>query len=110
MAKYRKKPVVIDAVQFDRRDSQLRKLIWTSKESVVIDAVQFDPHSSPWPDGIISWEKEVFQPRDMSWGYIQTLEGRMHVIAGDWIITGVAGERYPCKDVIFCQTYERVEE
>jgi len=44
----------------------------------------------------------------MSWGYIETLEGNHHVIAGDWIITGVKGEKYPCKDEIFKATYEPV--
>ncbi len=77
------------------------------KLPVVIDAVQFDPHSQPWPDGVIPWVAN--KPRDMSWGYIQTLEGKMHVIAGDWIITGVKGEKYPCKDDIFKATYEPVE-
>ena len=39
---------------------------------------------------------------------IPTLEGNMHVSDGDWIITGVKGERYPCKDDIFQTTYEKV--
>jgi len=46
----------------------------------------------------------------MSWGYIDTLEGKMHVIAGDWIITGIKGEKYNCKDDIFRATYEAVED
>ena len=41
---------------------------------------------------------------------IETLEGTMRADVGDWIITGVEGERYPCKDSIFRATYERVEE
>ena len=41
---------------------------------------------------------------------IITLEGRMHASIGDWIITGVNGEQYPCKPDIFEKTYERVEE
>jgi hypothetical protein len=40
--------------------------------------------------------------------YIPTLEGAMYLSPGDWIITGVAGERYPCKPDIFKATYERV--
>ncbi len=40
---------------------------------------------------------------------IDTLEGPLHVSEGDWIITGVKNERYPCKNDIFQQTYERVE-
>ena len=37
---------------------------------------------------------------------IETLEGVMHASAGDYIITGVEGERYPCKPDIFARTYE----
>lgn len=79
------------------------------KKPVVIDAEQFDPYKHPWPKGIIPWGRD-YRPRDMSWGYISTLEGRMHVLAGDWIITGVAGEVYPCKPEIFEATYEPVED
>ena len=62
MAKYRKKPVVIEAYQTDKGMD------------------------------------------------ICTLEGVMHADPGDWIITGVKGEMYPCKPDIFEKTYEKVEE
>ena len=39
---------------------------------------------------------------------IETLEGTMRAEVGDWIITGVKGERYPCKPDIFAATYEPV--
>lgn len=39
---------------------------------------------------------------------IQTLEGKMIASVGDWIITGVKGEKYPCKPDIFEATYEEV--
>ncbi len=42
-------------------------------------------------------------------GWIETLEGGHIVCPGDWVITGVKGERYPVKDEIFKATYERVE-
>ncbi len=38
-------------------------------------------------------------------GFIETLEGWLRVEPGDWIITGVAGEHYPCKHAIFAQLY-----
>ena len=41
---------------------------------------------------------------------IRTLEGDMRAEPGDWIITGVKGEQYPCKPDIFAATYEEVEE
>lgn len=40
---------------------------------------------------------------------IETLEGTMIAKPGDWIITGIHGEQYPCKPDIFAKTYERVE-
>jgi hypothetical protein len=42
-------------------------------------------------------------------GMIHTLEGNMSYEAGDWIITGVKGEKYPCKPDIFEATYEPVD-
>lgn len=41
---------------------------------------------------------------------IETLEGVMRASVGDWIITGVHGEKYPCKPDIFEQTYEPIQE
>jgi hypothetical protein len=41
---------------------------------------------------------------------IKTLEGTMVGEPGDWLITGVKGEQYPCKPDIFEATYEPVEE
>ena len=41
---------------------------------------------------------------------IETLEGTMHASVGDWIITGVNGEKYPCKPDIFEKTYEPADE
>jgi hypothetical protein len=41
---------------------------------------------------------------------IETLEGTMHADPGDWIITGVHGEKYPCKPDIFALTYEPVTQ
>ena len=41
---------------------------------------------------------------------IETLEGTMHANVGDFIITGVNGEKYPCKPDVFWQTYEEVED
>lgn len=43
-------------------------------------------------------------------GWIDTMEGGHIVCPGDWVITGVQGERYPCKPSIFEATYERVGE
>lgn len=40
---------------------------------------------------------------------INTLEGPLRAAPGDWIITGVSGEQYPCKPDIFAKTYEPVD-
>lgn len=40
---------------------------------------------------------------------IETLEGTMHASVGDYIITGVKGEQYPCKPDVFIETYEPME-
>ena len=79
------------------------------KKPVEVYAVQFDPHGI-WPACVRPWEGEPSRPKDASWGYIETLEGKMHVQAGDWIIKGVAGEFYPCKPDIFEKTYEKVDD
>lgn len=78
------------------------------KRPVVIEAEQFLPEnlSRPWPAG-------VEESADSGTGYrIHTLEGGMkgqEVTPGDFIITGVQGEKYPCKPDIFRATYEPVE-
>jgi hypothetical protein len=42
-------------------------------------------------------------------GQIKTLEGWVTCRPGDWIITGVCGEKYPCRDDIFRKTYEPID-
>jgi hypothetical protein len=71
------------------------------KKPLVVRAVQFDPHLHPWPEGVIPWSNDGTQPRDMSWGYIDTPEGRGNVIAGDWIITAEDGSRHLHHDTQF---------
>jgi len=72
------------------------------KKPVVIEAEQFFPNEKPWPVGVIDVKNEVVESGWM----IETLEGYHVVSPGDWIITGVKGERYPCKPDIFNETYE----
>jgi hypothetical protein len=48
-------------------------------------------------------------PSDESIGYVDTPEGRLKVESGDWIITGIAGENYPCKADIFGQLYRPMD-
>lgn len=83
--KYRKKPVVIDAWQFDGS--------WSSARPII------QQHNS------MSWTDS-----DGGQIAIETLEGEMTASAGDWIIKGVKGEFYPCKPDIFAATYEAVDD
>jgi hypothetical protein len=88
--KYRKKPVVIEATQWFKMGDH--PLVHKPTASVNLE-----------------WEKRQGLPSG-SIGEIKTLEGWMLVTTGDWIITGVKGELYPCKPDIFEATYEPVDE
>lgn len=95
--KYRKKPVVIEAFQYDG------DLMNTKSEYYVPDwAVK------AFKEGIIYYGslKNDMPPCEL---FIKTLEGVHHASVGDYIIRGVQGELYPCKPDIFEQTYEEVE-
>jgi hypothetical protein len=86
MGKYRKKPVVIEAMQWDP----------STKEGIA-DGLRFVKTTAgllPGPNGQVLT--------------IKTLEGIMETQPGDWIIKGVKGEFYPCKPDIFEATYEEV--
>lgn len=82
MAKFRKKPVVIEAVQY---------FDWMRKEGKLPEGVYICPWDEPYNDDLPT---------------IHTLEGDHIVSEGDWVITGVKGEKYPCKPDIFALTYE----
>lgn len=82
--KFRKKPVVIDAVQWTGDNFQEIAQFVKDKDRPVDMASK-------------SSEKKLL---------IVTLEGLMEANAGDWIICGVKGELYPCKPDIFAETYE----
>ena len=76
------------------------------KKPVIIDAEQFIPPGSKMgfaPDGV------YIDIKSKTGFSINTLEGKHEVTSGDWIITGVKGEKYPCKPDIFEMTYEKVE-
>ena len=77
--KYRKKPIVIDAVQ------------WTGESAIAMSEFLGDKYFNH--GGILK---------------IHTLEGVMEAQIGDWIIKGIKGEFYPCKPDIFEATYEAV--
>jgi hypothetical protein len=83
VAKFRKKPVVIEAIQY---------FDWMREKDCLPEGVVICP-----------WSDRGDLPT------IHTLEGDHIVGEGDWVITGVKGEKYPCKPDIFAATYEPEE-
>ena len=81
------------------------------KKVVIVEAEQFFPNVRPWPEGVEEYH-DCTPAGCMSWGLfmMETLEVRFQVRPRDWIITGMGGERYPCRPDIFELTYERVED
>lgn len=88
MAKYRKKPVIIEATQWFKHGD----------------------HDKVKPPEDIFLECCLCRKLAAMHGWINTLEGGHIVCPGDWIITGIKGEHYPCKPDIFEATYEPVKE
>lgn len=87
--KFRKKPVVVDA--------------WHNCRG-------FPDNPLPdWLSEAIKKGRVWFSGGKIPYFTIDTLEGEMRADYGDWIIRGVKGEIYPCKDDIFRMTYEAVE-
>lgn len=80
------------------------------KKPVVIEAIRWDNSTEAWSEvcaSTVGSEDVVFLNNDGTLD-IGTLEGRMTAQVGDWIIKGVKGEIYPCKPDIFAATYEAV--
>lgn len=88
MQKFRKKPVVIDAIQFDGTENSVFEILEMKNTTSSARAIRFDG-------------KDLL---------INTLEGLMRASIGDWIIKGVNGELYPCKPDVFEKTYEPVND
>jgi hypothetical protein len=75
------------------------------KKPVVIEASRWFMHSDH--PAVVNLPPD--NPNVDTHGWIDTLEGGHIVSPGDWIITGVKGEHYPCKPDIFEMTYERAD-
>lgn len=112
--KFRKKPVVIEATQWFKNgdhpnDDTMRPFEDTGKIP-----------EQPREGAVVRYFRLPGVPGDQScqhcqsamhWhGWIDTLEGGHIVCPGDWIITGVKGEHYPCKPDIFAATYDLVND
>lgn len=90
MMKYRKKPVVIEALRLPALNEEATPEFVDELHDFLGD----QPWESDRAGALV----------------IRTLEGDMRADPGDWIIRGVAGELYPCKPNIFAATYEPAEE
>lgn len=101
MPLFRKKPVVIEAVQFVEVSRTQRKFGESIEynDTEIANFVGKQLHLRTEPNG---------KPEGRSFLEIETLEGVMSADVGDWIIKGVKAEFYPCKPDIFEQTYEPV--
>jgi hypothetical protein len=78
------------------------------KKPVVIEAVQWSGRNIEEVEGFVPPESLDYEP-GVKTLHIKTLEGRMFAKHWDYIIKGVKGEFYPCKPDIFEATYETVE-
>lgn len=94
MPKFRKKPVVIEAIRYTLLDEQGDPVFETDPTGWLFDAMNLPEGSN----GEVFWDKDGLK--------IRTLEGVHLANPGDWIIRGVAG---PCKPDIFEATYEAVQ-
>ncbi len=91
MPKFRKLPVVIEAVLYDWDESNEPQSMDEAQDAV-----------ADFMEGSLSAIGEILE--------IETLEGTMDAVKGDYIIKGIAGEFYPCKPDIFAKTYERADD
>lgn len=97
MGFYRKKPVVVEAIQWT--GSNLKEVI-AFKDGPYLFKTRWSVNEEKWQD-----YQDLILKRGLE---ISTLEGKMLASIGDWIIQGVNGEFYPCKPDIFEKTYEQV--
>ena len=112
--KFRKRPVVIDATQWFQNGDHPGDDVWRPFEDTGLvpggarEGAVVRRFRHPGTSGESSCRHCCDTMHRHGW--IDTLEGGHIVCPGDWVITGVAGEHYPCKATIFEQTYEPVEQ
>lgn len=100
--KYRKKPVVIEAVQLNAVDIN---------DNHEVDGDPFSESPEWLTEARLSSELNIARQTESDYAHfeVHTKEGVMLAEPGDFIIRGVQGELYPCKPDIFEATYERVD-
>jgi len=78
------------------------------KKPVIVDALQYDGHNYKELKDFVGNALFRVDPTGVNQPSIHTLEGDHLVIEGDYVIKGIKGEFYPCKEDIFHKTYEMV--
>ena len=121
--KFRKKPVVVEATQWFKNGDhpqdysrahegfehgELRIFTGAERKENKWEGDIVRYYRNPGVSGDTVCSKCEYKMHDHGW--IDTLEDGHNVCPGDWIITGVKGEHYPCKPDIFAATYERAED
>lgn len=112
MSKYRKKPVVVEARQWDgTSQTSLDIRNWVEPAAAVVDTDQIQ-HLWDYDIGmyVLPSGKTVAAPFETRCLIILTLEGEMIAAPSWWIIKGVQGEFYPCDPNVFEATYEAVSD
>ena len=104
--KYKKKPVVVDAIQWNPEDDLFVADVFFPHVKRISDLE--DPDHVAFSLMAKLMGNKAYNADH--YGYVYTLEGGHLVSPGDWIITGIQGEYYPCKPGIFAETYEIVKE
>ncbi len=112
MPRFMKRPVIVEATRWfsngDHPEDAIEKVSPKEGEPFDSEGKVVRYYRDPDKEGVSLCEICGRTIHDHGW--IDTLEGGHIVCAGDWIITGVKGERYPCKDDIFRETYEASDE
>lgn len=78
------------------------------KKPIVVQAEQFKVDQRPLPEGVESVASRSGDPTSWTGYRVETPDGWVSVLDGDWIIIGPVGDHYPCKPDIFAATYDEV--
>ncbi len=98
-------------VLLEREDERTRAMAKFRKKPVVIEAVQYTGKSACHKELLRVFGREFMEvTTSVPMLVVRTLEGDMRANVGDWIIKGIKGEFYPCKPDIFEATYEPVKD
>lgn len=102
MARYKNKPLVVDAIRYETKDDHIALLLFVGARYLEMESLSiryFGSDDEPrlkfkTPNNLYVWDK-----LHKSW---------ILVLEGQWIIKGITGEFYPCADEVFRETYEEV--